>query len=589
MPVMKSTTSVRTTVYDLSTTTISSEDAVSSSVETISDSRLETVHESTDNADDEAAACDKRPSVCSLEITRVLSENRCTRNLTALVDQTRPESPVPSESADEFSTFEYNKQTAKGAAAELVFDRPRSVRSISPAQRPATPGQVIVFPPPLPECFQQKARAASPASPRPPTVVEEPKPQAGAEERPITLQNSPPLKFEPGIITTLLTTAPTRPFTPIEPAKATIFTEDVPLPQETTPYLPETDVAGRRTPRAPSPLVTALTVCTERAYSPLPTSTDYHEFAAAPQETCPTPARPSMAAALAVAPVGDERRVDADEKAPPDLSEDPSLILTRPCLDPVFKKKDPPTTYYSSLYSRDAFFPPITEELKAKFEEKKKKTSWYSSKRSIERSSPAGSLFECSRTTAITAESTPAQRRPLVTETGLHKAVTLPHYQHCVKELAAKNPVKKTPSSSRRSTPMHSDRPTPISFDATVVSTQQRTFNTDVTKKLETTSRRSSFLSHTTDISEKVTPALGYQPCPLVERASFEKIEKCVQNIREGRIMERSSRPSSVVSNACSESGSVPPEKPKRRNRRSLSLWYPFELAPQAGAVTYNH
>lgn len=585
---MKSTTNVRHTVYD-STASVTVGEIHE---EKIVEQKLETVFENTDSKEEQKKLTEnsfsdqKRQSVCSQEISRVLSENKCTRNLSTLVDHTRPESPAPSEFADEFSAFEHSKvDNCENRKLELSSATPHGVRSLSPYERPVTPGQVVVFPPEVPNYLRKSLRQLSTQVPSPTPLS-----QANSAENQlhpykvmntneqntsVSLQNDQPLEFEPGILTSCMTIAPTRPFTPIEPAPATIYKEAVSLPEETAPYLPTEKEKRSKTDRAPSPMLTALTVVSERSYSPLPTLVDYHELTETKYEE---KARPSMTQALSVAPVrcynstkehnNTETLKSEDNKACssasetakiPDLSDDPSVILTRPSLETnVPKKKDPPPTYYSSLYSSAALFPPICNELKAKFDRKKKTGSF--SKKSIE-SVSREKTPDKERAIRTSPEDTctpvhSSQRRPLLTDTGLHKPITLPHYQYCVKELVSRN-TRKTPTASRRNTPTPSDKrsvsqtSTPTNFEATVC-TQQKIFHSDLTSQLNrcslqtsstVSSTASSFLQQTTDISEKVAPVLGYQPCSLVERASFEKIERCVRNIREERLIERSVSP----------------------------------------------
>lgn len=582
------------------------------------ESKLETVFESVDQKEDGAAQyadiCKrKKLSICSQEVNKVLSENDVIRNSPIPVSSDRPESPVPSESADEFLHFEQCKLEApKNKLLQGLNSRPHSVRSISPCERPLTPSQVVVFPPERPsyiqtpkiispkpiyarsqyesdqrehnyqvtepssdeerreifykdqnddmcQCIIERTRETlrvtciSPVPTRNETEIHE------MHDHQISLNDLPRPMSQPGLIASGLTTASNRPFTPIEPAKATIFTEPVPLPPETIPYLPTSKEECHRPPdteRAMSPMVCALTTATDRTYSPLPTTVKFEDLF--PEHTDESvkeeKKRPSMAEALAVASTrpytplsqriaekNDENEKSSEAKIP-DLSEDPSIILTRPIFSETKKPEKevksitkPVYVCSSTFCVTEAAFPPICDELKAKFE-KRLRTGSINEKPAPQKKS--------TETTKQTEEPSDEKRsitlRSPFTATGLHKPVNLPHYQQCVKELASRN---KTPSLSRRNTPTPSSRAaelsrknTPTNFEATV-STQQKVFNPEFTSEARNSLLKTSalsFLTESKNISEKIPPVLGYQPGSIVENlSSYTKVEQCVKTVCE--------------------------------------------------------
>ncbi|XP_065207594.1 PDZ and LIM domain protein Zasp isoform X2 [Planococcus citri] len=603
--------------------------------------KLSTVFESLDQDDPQAIACHrKKLSLCSEEVKSVFS----LRNLAGSpACSDRPESPVPSESADEFQHYE--TPIRNKPLLELVQSRPHSVRSLSPCERPITPNRIVVFPPEMPECYHPRVASPLPIYSRPhhdtqrephtdpveifsedekssksnddvlvcvfertretakpeevnddegckciiektretlkitcisPVPTQQPTISEVKEEQEenITLESLPRPVTPAGYIASLLTTASNRPFTPIEPAKATIFTEPVPLPPETIPYLPTSKEENHRlldVERPVSPMTYALTTAPERSYSPLPTIVKFEDLFPPEAEPLPheEPKRPSLADALTVAPrrsytplsrgVTEQIKEEESDIKVPDLSEDPSVILTKPVIDIKKCEKDTkksssiksmytgPTLISSPYFVTEAAFPPICDELKAKFE-KRLRTGSISDKNAPKNTS-GDSVKEVEEKRTVSA------RSPF-TPTGLYKPINLPHYQQCVKELTNRNktplsrrntPTPKGPESrkstptprseiSRKNTPTPRGemcrKPTPTSFEATV-STQQKVFHPEIASGALKTSAL-TFLTQTKDISEKIPPVLGYQPGSIVENmSSYTKVEQCVRTVCE--------------------------------------------------------
>lgn len=611
MPVMRSI-NVHSNVSSKETLIQSSEREDHVEHDKNNDIKLETVFESSDQREDDIQTSDiynrKKLSLCSQEVKRLLES--VSQNLPeSISNENRPESPVPSESAEEFQHYERSKTEvlANKHLQHCLSSRPHSVRSISPCERPLTPNQIVVFPPEVPSCLH-KSNIASPVptyardtksepenqnakssdenetkknesgdgayqctiertretlkvtciSPIP--IANKDKIEEKNENCDISLRNLPQPTSQPGSIASLLKTAPDRPFTPIEPAKATIFTEPVPLPPETIPYLPTSKEENYRlsnSDRTSSPLVVGLTIASERPFSPLPTTTKFEDLfpAATDEPKLEEKPRPSLAEALTTAPERsytplsqcNTEKVSSQEKSSdsglkiPDLSEDPSVILTRPVFNemkkmekPIKKITNPVYVCSSTFHVTEAAFPPICDELKAKFE-KRLRTGSITEKPVRKKSTESAKQQEESGEEKCVITS----RSPFSPNTGLHKPVNLPHYQQCVKELSSRN---KTPSLSRKNTPTPSSRTetsrknTPTNFEATVC-TQQKIFNPELTLEVRNSFLKPSALSFLTEmkeISEKIPPVLGYQPGSIVENlSSYSKVEQCVKTVCE--------------------------------------------------------
>ncbi|KAL6963444.1 LIM domain-binding protein 3 [Sarracenia purpurea var. burkii] len=330
------------------------------------------------------------------------------------------------------------------------------------------------------------------------------------QEDNVTLESLPRPVTPSGYIASLLTTASDRPFTPIEPAKATIFTEPVPLPPETIPYFPTSKeenhglsdmqrpaTAAEEEPKRPS-LANALTVAPKRSYTPLSRG------------------------------ITEQIKEEETDIKVPDLTEDPSIILTRPSFDIMKSEKDAKKSTAtksiclgsalapSPFHVTEAAFPPICDELKAKFE-KRLRTGSISDK-NVPKNVSGESVKEAS------VEKRPA-RSPF-TPTGLYKPINLPHYQQCVKELTSRN---KTPL-SRRNTPTpkgpesRKNTPTPKSELSQNLPSGTGGWVVENICVIVPYSDQG--------YNREDSSVLGYQPGSIVENmSSYTKVEKCVRTV----------------------------------------------------------
>lgn len=455
---------------------------------------METLSENNKDTDEskfnlENLNIEKRQSVNSEEIREVLLQgsNDVPESLN------RPVSPVASELEDEFSSIEISDQINRDYKIQFP-SRPHSVRSLSPYERPLTPTQIVVFPPEVPSCFRKREKSSteevsSLVKTSNVTYSETPtfnkccteESEKIIEERlevcdenitsinetntceiheNVSLENLPSPKYKSGNIASAMTVAPDRPFTPVELTKAFITLESVDLPNETKPYFYSNEEKTQM-------------ISSEESI----TKSDKQ--------------RPSLSEALSIAPKksynissnNSEKLSNIEAKKSencdvPSLSFDPSIILKKeiPKKSATEKKESEQFKTFVKYDGRN-FFPPITDELKAKFEHKLR-TGSFSEKQNRKSFIPTKKEERSSNLAETRVSKTP----PIVkchqfTSTGLHKPLDLPHYQQCVREMTNRN---KTPTLSRRNTPTNFGRSslktTPTNFEATVC-TQQKTFH----------------------------------------------------------------------------------------------------------------